>query len=145
MSQFNQTFQSLRADKNFDALIALIPYARLIGMQWGEDEQGDVLFQLPFLQSNVGNTLLPALHGGLIGGFLENAGILHLMWHHESQETPKIVDFSLDYLRPGKPQTLYAQCEITKLGRRVAHVVLSAWQDDREKPVAVARAHFLLD
>lgn len=144
MSEFNEKFQNLREKKDFDALIELIPYAHLIGMQWTESPDGDLLFQLPYRATNIGNTLLPALHGGLIGGFLENAGILYLMWHHESQETPKIVDFSLDYLRSGKAQTLYAQCEITKLGRRVAHVVLSAWQEDRSKPVAVARAHFLL-
>ena len=144
MSEFNEKFQRLREEKDFDALIELIPYAHLIGMQWTEGPDGDLLFELPYRATNIGNTLLPALHGGLIGGFLENAGILYLMWHHESQETPKIVDFSLDYLRSGKAQTLYAQCEITKLGRRVAHVVLSAWQEDRSKPVAVARAHFLL-
>lgn len=87
---------------------------------------------------------MPALHGGLIGGFLENAALLHLMWNRESLEAPKIVDFSLDYLRSGKAQTLYAQCEITKQGKRVAHVLIEAWQEDRKKPVAVARAHFLL-
>ena len=44
----------------------------------------------------------------------------------------------------GKATTLYAQCEITKQGKRVAHVLIEAWQEDRRKPVAVARAHFLL-
>jgi acyl-coenzyme A thioesterase PaaI-like protein len=87
---------------------------------------------------------LPALHGGLIGGFLENAALLHLIWHRESLEAPKIVDFSLDYLRSGRSQTLFARCEITKQGKRVAHVLIEAWQEDRRKPVAVARAHFLL-
>lgn len=145
MSEFNTKFQALREQKDFAGLIGLIPYARLIGMHWAENPRGELLFELPYSADNIGNTLLPALHGGLIGGFLENAAILHLMWHHESQETPKIVDFSLDYLRPGRAQTLYAQCEITKLGRRVAHVLIHAWQENQAKPVSVARAHFLLD
>jgi uncharacterized protein (TIGR00369 family) len=139
-----ETFNRLRDEKRFTEVIAAVPYARLMGVECGEDAAGELLFSLPFYERNVGNTTLPALHGGLIGGFLENAALLHLMWNRESLEAPKIVDFSLDYLRSGKAQTLYAQCEITKQGKRVAHVLIEAWQEDRKKPVAVARAHFLL-
>ncbi|WP_144371681.1 PaaI family thioesterase [Vogesella urethralis] len=144
MSDFMETFNRLRDEKRFTEVIAAVPYARLMGVECGEDAAGELLFSLPFYERNVGNTTLPALHGGLIGGFLENAALLHLMWNRESLEAPKIVDFSLDYLRSGKAQTLYAQCEITKQGKRVAHVLIEAWQEDRKKPVAVARAHFLL-
>ncbi|MBP7579447.1 MAG: PaaI family thioesterase [Vogesella sp.] len=144
MSDFMGTFDRLRDEKRFAEVIAAVPYARLMGVECGEDAAGELLFSLPFYERNVGNTTLPALHGGLIGGFLENAALLHLMWNRESLEAPKIVDFSLDYLRSGKAQTLYAQCEITKQGKRVAHVLIEAWQEDRKKPVAVARAHFLL-
>ncbi|UDM18077.1 PaaI family thioesterase [Vogesella sp. XCS3] len=144
MSDFMETFDRLRDEKRFAEVIAAVPYARLMGVECGEDAAGELLFSLPFYERNVGNTTLPALHGGLIGGFLENAALLHLMWNRESLEAPKIVDFSLDYLRSGKAQTLYAQCEITKQGKRVAHVLIEAWQEDRKKPVAVARAHFLL-
>jgi uncharacterized protein (TIGR00369 family) len=144
MSQFMETFDRLRDEKRYAEVIASVPYARLMGVEFGEGDDGELLFSLPFYERNVGNTTLPALHGGLIGGFLENAALLHLMWGRESQEAPKIVDFSLDYLRSGRAQTLYARCEITKQGKRVAHVLIEAWQEDRKKPVAVARAHFLL-
>nr|WP_294863291.1 PaaI family thioesterase [uncultured Pseudogulbenkiania sp.] len=144
MSNFMEQFAALRDQKRFQDVVNAIPYARLMGVELGEDESGDLLFSLPFHESNVGNTVLPALHGGLIGGFLENAAMIHLIWNRESLDTPKIVDFSLDYLRSGRPKTLYARCEITKQGKRVAHVLIEAWQEDRSKPVAVARAHFLL-
>jgi acyl-coenzyme A thioesterase PaaI-like protein len=87
---------------------------------------------------------LPALHGGVIGGFLETAAILHVMWASEICSVPKIVDFSIDFLRTGRPTELYGQCEIVRQGKRVANVLMTAWQEDRSKPVAVARAHFLL-
>jgi len=144
MSEFMQRFNHLRDQLDFDQIIDSIPYARSIGVEFGLNQDGELTFSLPFSTSNVGNTTLPALHGGLIGGFLENAALLHLMWHRESVETPKIVNFSLDYLRPGRAQTLFARCEITKQGKRVAHVLIEAWQDSQDKPVAVARAHFLL-
>jgi len=144
MSEFMQQLAALRDDNNVAALCEAIPYARLMGVEVSTGDDGELLFQLPFYPRNVGNTALPALHGGLIGGFLENAALLHLIWHRESLKAPKIVDFSLDYLRSGRPQTLFARCEITKQGKRVAHVLIEAWQEDRRKPVAVARAHFLL-
>ncbi|UTH73732.1 PaaI family thioesterase [Chromobacterium sp. IIBBL 290-4] len=144
MSEFMQRFAELRDRKAFGEIVDALPYVKLMGTILNEDEQGELRFELPFLARNVGNTSLPALHGGLIGGFMESAAMIHLMWNRESLEAPKIVDFSLDYLRPGRPQTLFARCEITKQGKRVAHVLIEAWQEDRAKPVAVARAHFLL-
>ncbi|OWY37473.1 thioesterase [Xenophilus sp. AP218F] len=144
MSQFMQNFAEMRERKAFAEIVDSLPYVKLMGVEIVEDAAGELRFDLPFAERNVGNTALPALHGGLIGGFLESAAMIHLMWNRESLETPKIVDFSLDYLRSGKAQTLYAKCEITKQGRRVANVLIEAWQDDRSKPVAVARAHFLL-
>lgn len=138
-----ETLLAAKVNADYGAVIEQIPYARLLGVEMRE-EDGELLFVLPFQDANVGNTQLPALHGGVIGGFMENAALLHLMWARESLEVPKTVDFSLDYLRSGKAQTLYAQCEITKQGKRVANVMMTAWQDDKSKPIAVARAHFLL-
>ncbi|AXK40313.1 PaaI family thioesterase [Crenobacter cavernae] len=144
MSAFMERLLEMRDQKRYRDIIDEIPYAKLMGVEFAEDDAGELLFSLPFDPKNVGNTTLPALHGGLIGGFLENAAMLHLIWNRESLETPKIVDFSLDYLRSGRAQTLYARCAITKQGKRVAHMLIEAWQDDPARPVAVARAHFLL-
>lgn len=120
-----------------------IPYAQFLGITCRE-EAGEPLFVLPFKADNIGNTLLPAIHGGVIGGFLENAALMHLMWAREAAESPKIIDFSLDYLRSAGPADLYARCDIVRQGKRVANVLITAWQDDPAKPVVTARAHFLL-
>ncbi|QZA76514.1 PaaI family thioesterase [Deefgea tanakiae] len=120
-----------------------IPYAKLLGIQ-AVDRDGLPEFYLPFAEHNIGNVLLPAIHGGVIGGFLENAAVLHLMWAQESNEIPRIVDFSIDYLRSARALDLHARCEIVRQGKRVANVLMTAWQDDESQPVATARAHFLL-
>jgi len=88
--------------------------------------------------------MLPALHGGVIGGFLENCAILHLMWARASVEMPKTIDFSIDYLRSGRAQDVFGQCRITRQGKRVAHAHIEAWQSDRNTPIATARIHLLL-
>lgn len=123
---------------------ALMPYTKFIGLDVVANAQGQILFRLPFKEENIGNTRLPALHGGLIGGFLESASVLFLYAAAELEALPKMVDFSLDYLRSGKPETLYARCAITRQGSRIAHVAIEAWQSAPDKPVATARAHFLL-
>jgi len=128
---------------DLETALKQIPYAQFLGISCRE-EAGEPLFVLPFKQDNIGNVLLPAIHGGVIGGFLENAALLHLLWAREAAETPKIIDFSLDYLRSAGPAELFARCEIVRQGKRVANVLITAWQDDASKPVASARAHFLL-
>lgn len=123
--------------------VAAIPYARFLGVECRESDRGP-LFILPYQHANIGNPRLPALHGGVIGGFLENAAILHLMWAREAVGIPKIVDFSIDYLRSAGPQDLFARCDIVRQGSRVANVLMTAWQEDASRPVATARAHYLL-
>jgi len=139
-----QLVQSAKESGNFEAILDQLPYARLLGVQMKEDDKNGLMFVLPFQVHNIGNDRLPALHGGVISGFMETAAMLHLLWMRESAEIPRTVDFSVDYLRSGKADTLYARCSITKQGKRIANVQMTAWQDDREIPVAAARAHFLL-
>ena len=144
MVDFAERFALYRAQRDYQAIIAAIPYAHFMGVCFELDARDCLRFSLPYRERNIGNTALPALHGGLIGGFLENAALIHLMWFQALRGIPKIVDFSIDFLRPGRPQTLMAGCEITRHGKRVAHVLMQAWQDSQDKPVAIARAHFLL-
>ena len=144
MSDFMSRFLRLRDQGDCQGIIDSIPYARLLGLAFEAEPDGQLLFTLPFAERNVGNPILPAIHGGVIGGFLETAALIHLMWIRESSEPPKTIDFSLDYLRSGRAATLYARCALTKHGKRVANVSIEAWQEDASQPIAVARAHFLL-
>ncbi len=121
----------------------IMPYAAFIGLQWGEDHNG-TLFALPYKRDNIGNVFLPALHGGLIGGFIESCAALFLMQQADLPQLPKMIDFSLDYLRSGKPEMLYARCTLTRQGSRIANIAVEAWQADPAKPIAVARCHFLM-
>ncbi|MCQ8895796.1 PaaI family thioesterase [Limnobacter humi] len=127
-----------------EQLLDQSPYARLIGMQI-DVRDGQLEFHLPFQAHNIGNDQLPALHGGLIGGFMEMAALMHMICIRETDSVPKTVDFSIDYLRPGFARDLMAVCTVTKHGKQVANVQVSAWQESPDKPVAVARAHLLLD
>lgn len=132
-----------RSTGDFAPLIAAIPYSAWIGVRVvavGEQLQ----FLLPFQHSLTGNPKLPALHGGVVAGFLESAGVLQLLMVADETRVPKSIDFSIDYLRSAQCVDTLAVCTVTRLGRRVAQVQIRCWQDDITRTVAVARAHFLL-
>ncbi|SCY88857.1 PaaI family thioesterase [Pseudomonas sp. NFACC37-1] len=126
---------------DYALLLASIPYARLIGVEC--TRQGDDwVFRLPANKDNIGNPLLPAIHGGVIAGFMELAAAVHLLMATGTPGVPKIIDFSLDYLRTGQFRDTYAKCQVWRQGRRVANVAITAWQDVEAEPIATARAHF---
>lgn len=123
--------------------LAKVPYASFLGIT-ARVTDGHILFTLPPDDKLVGNPSLPAIHGGVMGAFMEQAGAFHLIASMERPVLPRIVNFSLDYLRAAGLKTTYASCDVTRLGRSVANVTITSWQDSREQPTAIARAHFLI-
>lgn len=140
---FTDVIRQAQNSGDFDALVESIPYAQFIGLKY-QRLGSDVLFHLPQNADNIGNPILPAIHGGVIGGFMELAASLHLLMTMDSVAMPKMIDFSLDYLRAGRHQDTFAECQVWRQGKRVANVAITAWQTTRANPIATARAHFLL-
>lgn len=130
-----------KADPN--ALLRAIPYAEFLGIE--VDVKGsEITTIMRFDQKLIGNPVLPALHGGVIGALLETTAIIQLAFESGATFLPKPVDITIDYLRSGRPEDTYGRARITKHGRRVANVHAEAWQEDRSRPIAAAHGHFLL-
>jgi uncharacterized protein (TIGR00369 family) len=125
------------------ALLAAIPYCRHLGVR-AQVQDGALMLVMPFAPHLVGNTMLPALHGGVIGSLLETAAIAQLLWEAGSAGLPKPVDINIDYLRTARAVESFARARIAKQGRRVVNVHAEMWQDDEAKPVAALRGHFLV-
>ncbi|VVN93968.1 PaaI family thioesterase [Pseudomonas fluorescens] len=141
---FKQQLQQAHELGDYASLLHLVPYAKLIGIECSR--VGDeLLFRLPANKDNIGNPLLPAIHGGVIAGFMELAAALHLLVFTGSPGVPKIIDFSLDYLRAGQFRDTWARCQVCRQGRRVANVAITAWQSTESEPIATARAHFKIE
>ena len=134
---------SARAARSPQAILDLIPYSSFIGAQ-ARLEQDAVLYWLDRRPSNIGNPSLPAIHGGVIGGFLELSAAIEILYTLDVNLVPKVVDFSLDYLRPGRYKTIYANCTVLRQGNKLVNVTATAWQDDIHTPIATARSHFLI-
>ncbi len=146
-----------RRDAALERLASAIPYVRHLGVTF--DRRGDELTaHMHFSQKLVGNPLLPALHGGAVGAFLEIAAIMELTWSqvweqmegvepvklHDLPPLPKTIDFTVDYLRSGLPRDAFARARINRSGRRYASVHVEAWQDNRARLFAQATGHFLM-
>jgi uncharacterized protein (TIGR00369 family) len=124
-------------------LVAAIPYAGLLGIDVELVEDG-IECVLPFSADLIGNTRLPAIHGGVIGSFLELTALFRLIDESGLENVPRPISFTIDYLRSAGPRATRARAEIFKLGRRISHVRVIAWQDERDRPVAAGNGKFLM-
>ncbi len=141
IENLTEQLQQAHEKGDYTELLRLIPYAQLIGVECSRVGD-DLLFRLPANKDNIGNPLLPAIHGGVIAGFMELSAALHLLIFTGAPDVPKIIDFSLDYLRAGQFRDTWARCQVCRQGRRVANVAVTAWQSTEGEPIATARAHF---
>ena len=140
---FEQVLE-LKKSGRFTEISQLIPYASFVNLELQEQEDC-LLTILRQTDSNIGNTTIPAVHGGVVGALLEQAAAMEVIYRSDITRFPKIINISVDYLRPavGLKDT-FAKATLIKQGRSVSNVRVEAWQDDPEKPVAAAHAHFLM-
>ena len=131
------------AFQNVETFLQQVPYVRFLGMrvEMAGDEMTAVL---PFAEHLVGNPTLPALHGGVIGAFMEMTALAQLSLAQPGGRVPKTIDVTIEYLRSARAQDTFARATLRKVGRRVANVQVEAWQDSRSQPVAGMTGHFLL-
>jgi uncharacterized protein (TIGR00369 family) len=125
------------------SLFEMVPYAKFLGIEF--ELKGDELTALlPFKDSLIGNPVLPALHGGVVGAMMELTAVAQIFLTQGTGKIPKTIDISIDYLRSGRPVPTFARAHVTKLGRRIANVRVEAWQANRADPIAALHGHFLL-
>lgn len=132
-----------KANNDFGVLSAGIPYMKTLNIEVHEAD-GILTVELQADRIHIGNPWLPALHGGVIGGLLETAAIVQLAHDQDTDNLPKPINVTVDYLRSGRITTSWARAQVTRQGRRVANVQASCWQEDPDKPIASLFGHFLL-
>lgn len=160
MSLPPQARREASRDAILSAMAEAIPYNRFLGVRF--DRLGDELTaRLPYAEALIGNPFLPAIHGGVTGAFLEITALTQLAWDQalaaleeggpaaeaiaegRFPPVPKTIDITVDYLRSGRPQESYARASVQKAGRRVVHLHVTAWQEERARPIAMLRGNFL--
>lgn len=123
--------------------IARVPYAAFLGVR-AELKGDELTLILPYSEHLVGNPLLPALHGGVVGALMELTALTQLAIASRTETFAKTIDINVEYLRSGRPVDTYARARVVKIGRRIANVQAEAWQNERSQPIATLHGHFLV-
>jgi uncharacterized protein (TIGR00369 family) len=125
-------------------MIALPPYAALLGVTMAADGNAPPVLTMPFADGVLGRPGF--LHGGAIAGLLELAAIAALR-HALGDENAGIhpLTITVDYRRGGRDRPTIAAGTVTRLGTRIANVEATAWQEDRDRPIATARLNFKVE
>lgn len=131
------------AAQRLEDFLGRVPYVRFLGMR-AELAGDEMTATLPFAPHLIGNVMMPALHGGVIGAFMEMTALAQLSVIAPSAKVHKTIDITIEYLRPGRAMTMYARADVRKIGRQIANVHVEAWQEARDKPAAALRGHFLV-
>ena len=124
-------------------ILSRIPYAKFLGMR-AELAGDEMTAILPFSDHLIGNALLPAIHGGVLGAFMEMTALAQLSIQQGPGRQPRAIDVTVQYLRSGKPMDTFARARMNRVGRRIANVYVEAWQEARANPIAALHGHFLL-
>jgi len=140
---FADTRADIRQHADWNRLPQAAPFARMLQLRV-DVRDASFTCVLPYEKRLIGNPMVPALHGDAIGGFLECAGILHLLWSTDAPDIPKAISFGIDYRLSCRAQDTYATVCVVKLGKRVSNLRVEAWQTTPDKPVAVASMNMLM-
>ena len=123
----------------------LSPYAQTMGFQSDRDADGRLVIAMPFGDGVRGRPGF--IHGGALAGLLETVAYVTLSEALGDEDKPllKPVNVTATYMRGAVETTTYARATIERLGKRIANIEAVAWQDDPDKPVAIAQINVMLD
>jgi uncharacterized protein (TIGR00369 family) len=97
-----------------------IPFNKVLGIRVIEIDRGHVRFEIPFREELIGDPVRRAMHGGVISAAADTAGGC-AVWSALEEPMARVstIDMRIDYLRPGRPETLLAEATVSRIGRRV--------------------------
>ncbi|MEQ8700042.1 MAG: hypothetical protein RLT05_26210, partial [Bauldia litoralis] len=106
--ELGKVIRAAREANDPTPIVEAIPYACFLGIS-ARAQDATLLTALAFSEDNIGNPAVPAIHGGVVGAFLENTAILQLLWALESVHVPKTITITVDYLRTAGPVETFAR------------------------------------
>lgn len=126
-----------------NANISRVPFFRFLNFEVQSLDNLHAATEMTFDERHIGNPIMEYYHGGIIASFMEATAAIAV--RPDFSETPaKPINLTVDYLRPGVKDPLFARANITRKGKRISSVSVISWQTDQAKPVAEGLYHFLL-
>ena len=103
-----------------------IPFNAYLGFELVELSAGHALLRMPYREVLVGDPTRPALHGGTLSALADTAGGAAAFTVVQPGDTLSTLDLRIDYLRPGRPEDVWAETTVVRSGNRVvvARIIL---------------------
>ncbi len=97
-----------------------IPFNKYLGVRVIEIKAGFARLELPFRDDFIGDPMRRAIHGGVLSTLADTAGGV-AVWSQLADESSRVstIDLRVDYLRPGKPETIAVEALVVRQGNRV--------------------------
>ena len=107
-------------------------------------ERGEVSMTFPYSEAVIGNPVTGVVHGVVIVSLLDTCcGCAAITSMLRPTVTPTM-DLRLDYMHPAEPgQPIYLSAKVYRNSSNVIFCRGSAWQDDKENPIAHCVATFM--
>lgn len=133
-----------------------IPFCQLLGIKLSSFDPENPQISIDMREQLLGNFSKGMLHGGVIASVLDSmAGFAILL--KMAQHSPKddamsqlkefsrmsTIDLRIDYLQPGLGKTFTASAEVTRLGKRIANVLMTL-KNEKNDLIATGAAAFML-
>lgn len=126
--------------------IEAIPHSRALGMELTGMGEGFARIEMPYSEALVGDPETGVIHGGAVSALMDTCCGAAAMSHPSSPAGTATIDLRIDYMRPASPhQRLVTEATCYNITRSVAFVRATAFDDDKENPVAMATGAFTVE
>ncbi len=122
------------------------PQALALGMETVEIDKATALLRIPYKAEMVGDPATGVIAGGVVTTLLDQACGQAVMAALGQPTSIATLDLRIDYMRAAHPhRPLFARARCYKLGRQIAFVRATAYEESEDDPVAAAQAAFMLN
>lgn len=121
------------------------PHAKALGLSFDHVGEGSATMRAPYSKDLVGDPETGILHGGVVTALLDHVCGLAAFSGFGGHDMPATLDLRIDYMRPAKPGSdVIAEAVCLRSHGLVAFVRATAHDGDRDDPVAIAQAAFMI-